>query len=43
MGLFHEEKVTIGKPDPNINKALATVGSEVSAKSKGSVNAEQTS
>lgn len=36
MGLFHEDKVTIGKPDPSIAKALANVGSEASARSKGS-------
>lgn len=46
MGLFHEEKVTIGKPDPNTAKALANVGSEVSARSRGSTgsaNGERTS
>ena len=33
-GLFHEDKVTIGKPDPNIAKALATVESGATAASK---------
>lgn len=34
MGLFHEEKVTIGKDAPNIAaKNLANVESAVSAKS----------
>jgi hypothetical protein len=43
MGLFHEEKVTVGKPDPSIAKALANVGSEVSARSKGSETGERSS
>lgn len=36
MGLFHEDKVTIGKPDPNMAKVLATVESGISGKSKAS-------
>ena len=34
LGLFHEEKVTIGKVDPNIAKVLANVESGLSAQSK---------
>lgn len=34
--LFHEDKVTIGKPDPGVAKALANAESGVSAKSKNS-------